>query len=67
MNAPRCWQLRDDACSNVETSVNTLCFSYPYGAMIKPMLGIRSQYPTAVQDGAESFRALTGWGADHFF
>jgi hypothetical protein len=33
--APRYWQLREahDACSAVETSVNTPRFFYPYGAM----------------------------------
>jgi hypothetical protein len=33
MNAPRYWQLLDDACSAVETSGNTPRFSNPYGAM----------------------------------
>jgi hypothetical protein len=28
--APRCWQLHDDACDNVEISANTPHFSYPY-------------------------------------
>ncbi len=60
MNAPRCLQLRNDVCGDVETSVNTPLFSYPYGAMnFMPPLGLRdpnsnSQQPTAVRDGAES-------------
>ncbi len=29
MNAPLCWQLRDDACCNVETSANTPRFPIP--------------------------------------
>jgi hypothetical protein len=41
INAPRCWQLRDDACSDVETCANTPRFSYPYGAMNQAVLGIR--------------------------
>jgi hypothetical protein len=41
MNAPRYWQMRYDACSDVETSANTRCFSYPYCAMnFMAMLGI---------------------------
>jgi hypothetical protein len=33
MNAPQFRELRDDACSPVETSANTPRFSYPYIAM----------------------------------
>jgi hypothetical protein len=33
MNAPRYWELLDDACSVVETSLNAPRFSHPYGAM----------------------------------
>jgi hypothetical protein len=32
-NVPRYLELHDDACSAVETGVNTPHFSYPYGAM----------------------------------
>jgi hypothetical protein len=34
MNAPRCWQLRDYACSDVYTIVNTPRFSYPYAGVV---------------------------------
>jgi hypothetical protein len=33
VNAPQCWQLHDNACSNVVTSANTPRFSFPFGAM----------------------------------
>ncbi len=33
MSAPRYCELRDDACSDVETSANVPRFSYPYVAM----------------------------------
>jgi hypothetical protein len=32
MNAPRYWQLRDDAFSAINNSANTPRFPYPYGA-----------------------------------
>jgi hypothetical protein len=38
MNASRCWQLRDDACGDVEASVNTPRFSN-----LCSSLGIRIQ------------------------
>jgi hypothetical protein len=39
------------------------CAAYPYGTMnFIPALGIRSELPTAVREGAELLRALTGWG-----
>ncbi len=71
MNAPRYWQVRDDAYSDVRTSANTLermgklgsafekadaSAAYPYGAINFSSLGIRSESPTAVRGGAESLK-----------
>jgi hypothetical protein len=36
MNAPRCWQLGDDACTNVETSANAERPNLSY----RPCLGV---------------------------
>jgi hypothetical protein len=53
MNVPRYWQLRDDACSAVETSANTPRFPYPYRAMnFMAALAIGIRISTVVRDGA---------------
>ncbi len=53
MFVPRYWQLRDDACSAVETSANTPRFPYPYRAMnFMAALAIGIRISTVVRDGA---------------